>query len=113
MGCYIYMPKSHQVTLDSSNLALVLKPEVSFDRLHHYSCCVRTIGVAFTMDESKDAKHVATEAVSEGSVGPHEEVAGQVIVGAIANNGNVIDDGLQRGLKNRHLQMIAFGGVIG
>lgn len=30
-----------------------------------------------------------------------------------AANGNVIDDGLQRGLKNRHLQMIAFGGVVG
>ncbi|KAI0904968.1 amino acid permease/ SLC12A domain-containing protein [Ustulina deusta] len=32
---------------------------------------------------------------------------------AVADNGNVIDDGLQRGLKNRHLQMIAFGGVVG
>ncbi|KAI1441949.1 amino acid permease/ SLC12A domain-containing protein [Annulohypoxylon stygium] len=32
---------------------------------------------------------------------------------ALASNGNVIDDGLQRGLKNRHLQMIAFGGVVG
>ncbi|KAI1416490.1 amino acid permease/ SLC12A domain-containing protein [Hypoxylon sp. FL1857] len=32
---------------------------------------------------------------------------------AHASNGNVIDDGLQRGLKNRHLQMIAFGGVVG
>ncbi|KAI8959341.1 amino acid permease/ SLC12A domain-containing protein [Daldinia sp. FL1419] len=31
----------------------------------------------------------------------------------LASNGNVIDDGLQRGLKNRHLQMIAFGGVVG
>ncbi|GAP92919.1 putative amino acid permease [Rosellinia necatrix] len=32
---------------------------------------------------------------------------------AVADNGNLIDDGLQRGLKNRHLQMIAFGGVVG
>ncbi|KAI0459057.1 amino acid permease/ SLC12A domain-containing protein [Xylaria acuta] len=32
---------------------------------------------------------------------------------AVADNGNVMDDGLQRGLKNRHLQMIAFGGVVG
>ncbi|KAI0096708.1 amino acid permease/ SLC12A domain-containing protein [Nemania sp. FL0031] len=31
----------------------------------------------------------------------------------VADNGNVIDDGLQRGLKNRHVQMIAFGGVVG
>ncbi len=28
-------------------------------------------------------------------------------------NHNVIDRGLQRGLKSRHLQMIALGGVIG
>ncbi|KAI0199753.1 amino acid permease/ SLC12A domain-containing protein [Astrocystis sublimbata] len=33
--------------------------------------------------------------------------------GAVADNGNIIDDGLQRGLKSRHLQMIAFGGVVG
>ncbi|KAI1777508.1 amino acid permease/ SLC12A domain-containing protein [Hypoxylon cercidicola] len=32
---------------------------------------------------------------------------------ALASNGNIIDHGLQRGLKNRHLQMIAFGGVVG
>ncbi|KAI0872155.1 amino acid permease/ SLC12A domain-containing protein [Hypoxylon argillaceum] len=32
---------------------------------------------------------------------------------AVADNGNVMDDGLQRGLKNRHVQMIAFGGVVG
>ncbi|KAI1346235.1 amino acid permease/ SLC12A domain-containing protein [Xylaria sp. FL0043] len=31
----------------------------------------------------------------------------------VADNGNVIDDGLQRGLKSRHLQMIAFGGIVG
>ena len=32
---------------------------------------------------------------------------------ATAKNGNVIDNGLQRGLKNRHLVMISFGGVVG
>jgi amino acid permease len=32
---------------------------------------------------------------------------------AVAKNGNVIDNGLQRGLKNRHLVMISFGGVVG
>ncbi|KAK4891162.1 hypothetical protein LTR27_010236 [Elasticomyces elasticus] len=32
---------------------------------------------------------------------------------AVASNGNVIDNGLQRGLKNRHLVMISFGGVVG
>ncbi|KAI1158279.1 amino acid permease/ SLC12A domain-containing protein [Nemania serpens] len=32
---------------------------------------------------------------------------------AVADNGNVIDEGLQRGLKSRHLQMIAFGGIVG
>lgn len=31
----------------------------------------------------------------------------------LAANGNLIDDGLQRGLQGRHLQMIAFGGVVG
>ena len=30
-----------------------------------------------------------------------------------ASNGNVMDGGLQRGLKGRHLQMIALGGVVG
>lgn len=30
-----------------------------------------------------------------------------------AANGNILDNGLQRGLKGRHLQMIALGGVIG
>lgn len=31
----------------------------------------------------------------------------------IANNGVVVDHGLHRALKQRHLQMIALGGVIG
>ncbi|KUL84700.1 hypothetical protein ZTR_07611 [Talaromyces verruculosus] len=32
---------------------------------------------------------------------------------AVADNGNVIENGLQRGLKSRHLVMISFGGVVG
>ncbi|KAG6360878.1 hypothetical protein INS49_011945 [Diaporthe citri] len=32
---------------------------------------------------------------------------------AVLHSGNIIDDGLQRGLKNRHLIMISFGGVVG
>ena len=32
---------------------------------------------------------------------------------AVASNGNELDNGLQRGLKNRHLVMISFGGVVG
>lgn len=32
---------------------------------------------------------------------------------AIAPNGNIVDNGLQRGLKSRHLTMISFGGVVG
>jgi amino acid transporter len=32
---------------------------------------------------------------------------------ATVNGNNVLDNGLQRGLKKRHLQMIALGGVIG
>lgn len=31
----------------------------------------------------------------------------------ISNNGVVVDHGLHRALKQRHLQMIALGGVIG
>ncbi|KUI72436.1 hypothetical protein VM1G_07615 [Cytospora mali] len=32
---------------------------------------------------------------------------------AILDNGNLMEDGLQRGLKHRHLTMISFGGVVG
>ena len=32
---------------------------------------------------------------------------------ATAKNGNVIDNGLQRGFKNRYLIMISFGSVVG
>ncbi|KAK5109769.1 hypothetical protein LTR85_002048 [Meristemomyces frigidus] len=38
---------------------------------------------------------------------------GEVRTLAIAPNGNVMDDGLQRGIKNRHLVMISFGSVVG
>lgn len=38
---------------------------------------------------------------------------GEAKVIPAAANGNILDDGLQRGLKKRHLQMIALGGVIG
>ncbi|KAK3613197.1 hypothetical protein LTR22_028257, partial [Elasticomyces elasticus] len=31
----------------------------------------------------------------------------------LARNGNVIDNGLQRGLESRHLVMISLGGVVG
>ena len=43
------------------------------------------------------------------------DVADDVSEGAIqqARNGEVMDDGVRRALKSRHLQMIALGGVIG
>ena len=63
-----------------------------------------------TPTESIDEKDAVTHHVSPQG---HPEVAGEIVAHAIANNGNVIDDGLQRGLKSRHLQMIAFGGVVG
>lgn len=34
---------------------------------------------------------------------PTSEEAGEIIPTTTASNGNLIDDGLQRGLKNRHL----------
>lgn len=43
--------------------------------------------------------------------GKEEEQEGECL--PIATNGNIIDDGLQRGLKSRHLQMISLGGVVG
>ena len=60
--------------------------------------------------ESMNEKDAVTTNVSPKG---HPEVAGEIVAHAVANNGNVIDDGLQRGLKSRHLQMIAFGGVVG
>ncbi|KAK4544294.1 hypothetical protein LTR36_004504 [Oleoguttula mirabilis] len=38
---------------------------------------------------------------------------GEVRNATVASNGNEMDHGLQRGLKNRHLVMISFGGVVG
>ncbi|KAK9425176.1 putative Amino acid permease/ SLC12A domain-containing protein [Seiridium unicorne] len=52
--------------------------------------------------DEKGASGPSEKAVSDGS----NEVTTNV-------NGNVMDGGLQRGLKNRHLQMISLGGVVG
>jgi amino acid permease len=62
------------------------------------------------MDSKSVDKHVIAGSVSNG---PSDEIAGEVFAQGVASNGNVIDDGLQRGLKGRHLQMIALGGVVG
>ncbi|KAK5164762.1 uncharacterized protein LTR77_009425 [Saxophila tyrrhenica] len=58
--------------------------------------------------------------IQQTSVQGDSKVGGIVQVSAdekpvppVANNGNEIDNGLQRGLKNRHLVMISFGGVVG
>ncbi|KAI1324335.1 amino acid permease/ SLC12A domain-containing protein [Xylariaceae sp. FL0255] len=56
---------------------------------------------------------VGEDAKTQTMASKSEAVEGDADVTALATNGNVIDDGLQRGLKNRHLQMIAFGGVVG
>nr|OQO23036.1 hypothetical protein B0A51_08781 [Rachicladosporium sp. CCFEE 5018] len=60
--------------------------------------------------ESHDKKMGVSNAVAPDA---HPEVAGGIIAHAVASNGNVLDEGLQRGLKGRHLQMIAFDGVVG
>ncbi len=57
-----------------------------------------------------DEKHVTNIAVSNGL---SDELVSEDLVKGIASNGNIMDDGLQRGLKGRHLQMIALGGVVG
>ena len=60
------------------------------------------------MDPKKDVQ-VQTDSVSGGP--SDEEVhSGEMVPTGVASNGNMIDEGLQRGLKRRHLQMIAFGG---
>ncbi|EFW98586.1 agp3-like amino acid permease [Grosmannia clavigera kw1407] len=57
---------------------------------------------SITTAMSSDEKKVAVTAASA--------VAGETTILA---NGNVMEDGLQRGLKDRHLIMISFGGVVG
>ncbi|ORY68656.1 amino acid permease [Pseudomassariella vexata] len=52
-------------------------------------------------------------ALNVAASGPGGEEAGEIRSLEVANNGNIIDDGLQRGLKDRHLIMISFGGVVG
>ncbi|KAI0539115.1 amino acid permease/ SLC12A domain-containing protein [Xylaria digitata] len=66
---------------------------------------IRTPSLDAIDTDKRSASPVKTDVVVVAS----EELDGT----AVADNGNVIDDGLQRGLKNRHLQMIAFGGVVG
>ena len=59
------------------------------------------------MDPKKDT-NVQSDSVSNDA--SEEVAAGEIAPTAVASNGNMIDQGLQRGLKRRHLQMIAFGG---
>ncbi|KAI1369954.1 amino acid permease/ SLC12A domain-containing protein [Xylaria arbuscula] len=57
-----------------------------------------------------DPEKRSTSSLKDGAVATtSEELRGT----QVADNGNLIDDGLQRGLKSRHLQMIAFGGIVG
>lgn len=58
------------------------------------------------MGDIVDEKIVAASATSVSEEGVGESPN-------LTSNGNVLDDGLQRGLKGRHLQMIALGGVVG
>jgi amino acid transporter len=51
----------------------------------------------------KDANEGNETVVVDAEVGELAETSG----------GRTLDDGLHRGLKNRHLQMIALGGVVG
>ncbi|KAI0438211.1 amino acid permease/ SLC12A domain-containing protein [Xylaria telfairii] len=62
---------------------------------------------------SSDGANVGTRSASPLKVDDVTVTSEEASATAVADNGNVIDDGLQRGLKNRHLQMIAFGGVVG
>ncbi|KAK3659098.1 hypothetical protein LTR56_001535 [Elasticomyces elasticus] len=59
---------------------------------------------------------MASSAIEDSKIASVDIVstsAGESEKFALASNGNVIDNGLQRGLKNRHLVMISFGGVVG
>lgn len=62
------------------------------------------------MESKSGVKHAVADSASNGL---SDEIAGDVLAQGVASNGNLIDDGLQRGLKGRHLQMIALGGVVG
>lgn len=63
--------------------------------------------------DSKNGKQATEVVVTRPSLSPCDTEVTTGDVQNVSSNGNVIDDGLQRGLKSRHLQMIAFGGVVG
>ena len=82
-----------------------MRPALPGGHLHEVSATLDNIEMAQTRT-ADDNKIVPTEinpAPPENEKKPF----------ATAKNGNVIDNGLQRGLKNRHLVMISFGGVVG
>ncbi len=54
-----------------------------------------------------------TDVVASPVTSSLDEHAGGGHYDGVASNGNLLDDGLQRGLKGRHMQMIALGGVVG
>jgi amino acid transporter len=58
--------------------------------------------------DSANEKNVATDSELDPTT---DEI--DALTHGLASNGNIIDDGLQRGLKGRHLQMMALGGVVG
>jgi amino acid transporter len=63
-----------------------------------------------------DAKGDKLAVIADSDSNGRQEIDESAVEGEnrdFATNGNLIDDGLQRGLKSRHLQMIALGGVVG